>query len=79
MVRSKIRLALTVLIILAVCAGLVISMAEAASGSTSGKSAGTTGKTAATGTTAINAAATENIGIATPLRLQCSATLLRLG
>ena len=59
MVRSKIRLVLTVLIILAVCAGLVISMAEAASGSTSGKSAGTTGKTAATGKVSVSATNTQ--------------------
>jgi hypothetical protein len=53
MVRSKIRLALTALIILAICAGVVISTADA-KGSTSGKSAGKTGKAAATG---FNAAA----------------------
>jgi hypothetical protein len=45
-----------VLIVLAVCVGLVICMAEAGTGSTSGKSAGkSTGKTAATGKTSVSA------------------------
>jgi hypothetical protein len=57
MVRSKIRLTLTVLIILTLCAGLIISTADAMTGSTSGKSAGRTGKAASTGTTGFNTAA----------------------
>lgn len=65
MVRRKIRLALTVLIVLALCAGLVISTADAKSGTTSGKTSGkTTGKAA---TTSFNAAATNSLSAtATP-------------
>jgi hypothetical protein len=70
MVRSKIRLAVTVLIVLAVCTGLVICMADAGTSSTGGKSAGKTGKaattgfnTAATGKTSVSATNTAGIGI----------------
>jgi hypothetical protein len=67
MVRTKLRLALTVLIILAVCTGLVISTAEAKSGSTSGKSASSTGKGTTMGTTGFNTAATGRVSVsATP-------------
>jgi hypothetical protein len=61
MVRSKIRLAVTVLIVLALCAGLVISSVDAKSGTTSGKS---TGKTGAASTTGFNAAATGKVSVA---------------
>ncbi|HEY3272661.1 MAG TPA: hypothetical protein VGJ92_02805 [Methanocella sp.] len=67
MVRSKIRLAVTVLIVLAICTGLVISTAEAKSGSTSGKSASSTGKGTSMGTTGFNTAATGKVSVsATP-------------